>query len=81
MFKIVSNSKARFLCPHCDKTCSSKSEVKGHRRKKHTDAEPVNTDNSSQEKQQKTVDNDNEIQSRNFHRETESDSLDGDTII
>ena len=59
MVEIVSNDKARFLCPHCDKTYSSKSGVKGHMRTKHVDAAPVNTDNSPQEKQQSNVPNDN----------------------
>ena len=57
MVDIVSNSKARFLCPHCDKTYSSKSGVKGHMRTKHVDAEPIATDKNPKEKQQNNADN------------------------
>ena len=74
MADIVNNSKARFPCPQCDKTYSSKSGVKGHMRTKHEDAEPKTVDNSPKEKQQNNVQNDKspgEKQPTNIQKKTD----------
>ena len=53
MSDIVSNIKARILCPQCDKTYSNKSGVKGHMKTKHVDsvitAKQLNTEEQDNE--------------------------------